>query len=154
MCRYCRDADVSFRLSAPCRTTNNHWRPPKYAALLEVPSSFRRDVPEDHVIVRLRDPGMATRIVNIDVIHGNGGPLDDFHHLVSIEVLHRDHVDRTDEKSLTIIGTERTQWQSPRLHVEPAETRIKIREAHKLADPFVVVAWWFSWHKITAGQPR
>src|SRR5215831_20452306 len=124
------------------------------AALIQGPSSFRRHMPEDDVIVRLWDPGMATRIVNVDMIHGDGSSLDDLHHLVSIEVLYRHHVDRADEKSLTIVGTERTQRQSVRLHVEPAETGVEIRKAHELADPFVVPARRFSRRQKAAGQPR
>src|SRR6516165_1807226 len=135
-----------------CCTTNNHCRP--RCCLVEVPSSFRRHVPEDHVIVRLWHARMATRVVNVDMIHGNGGSIDDLHHLVSIEVPYRHHVYRADENSLTIVGTERAQWQSVWLHVEPAETGVEIGKAHKLADPFVVPAGRFSWQQIAAGQPR
>ena len=97
---------------------------------------------------------MATRIVNVDMIHRDRGSLDDLHHLVTIEIPHRHHVDRADEKSLTIVGAERTQWQRVRLHVKPAETGIEIGKVYKLADPFVVPARRFSWYEIAAGQPH
>ena len=102
----------------------------------------------------LWDPGMATRVVNVDMIHGNRGSIDDLHHLVSIEVLYRHHVYRADEQSLTIVCSERALWQSVRLHVEPAETGVEIGKAHKFADPLVVPARRFSWEKIAAGQTR
>src|SRR6516165_8748737 len=105
------------------------------------------------MIVRLWHAGMATRVENVDMIHANGGSLDDLHHLVSIEVLYRHHVYRADEKSLTIVGSERAQWQGVRLHIEPAETGVEIGKAHKLADPFVVPAGRFCW-QIAAGQPH
>src|SRR5215467_6194546 len=106
------------------------------------------------MIVRLWHAGMATRVVNVDMIHGNGGSLDDLHHLVSIEVLYRHHVYRADEKSLTTVGAERAQWQGVRLHIEPAETGVEIGKVRKLADPLVVPAGRFCWQHIAAGQPR
>ena len=93
-------------------------------------------MPDHEVVVRHVDSGMATIVIERNVIAflTDGLQIELF---LIVDVLHRDHVDRADKPIPAVIGEKGPGWERLGLDVEHTDTWKEAREVHKRADLLV-----------------
>src|SRR5438034_9677965 len=110
------------------------------AILLERDFLVFRDVPEHHVVVRLSHAGMPRVVVHVDVIDFLLRDTQIVKLLVRVDVLDGDHVDRTHEFTVAVVGEERTGRERGGHDIQRAQVRKEIGEFHEGADLLVLTA--------------
>src|SRR5260370_37525635 len=96
-----------------------------------------RHMPQNDVVVRLFYTVLAGVVVHIDVDDPAAWRLEVVELLMGLDVLDRDHVDRTDQHAFVIIGEEGPGRQRLRVDVERAEAGDEVGQLDERADLLV-----------------